>query len=77
MSNIQYKKVEDGLPITGCDDSKFNGSWYEVDCYVIADGIEVESEFYACWEESIDFEEESVFIMDFDEENVTHWAIIK
>ena len=77
MSNIQYTKAEDCLPLTGYKDNKFDGCWYEIGCYVIADSIETVAKFWACWEESIDFEEESVFIMDFDEENVTHWAIIK
>lgn len=76
MSN-EWIEVSVSLPISGVDDQKYKGGFYEIDVDVIADGKEQTTIFWACHEEKTPYGPENnltdEFLMEFEVDGVTHW----
>lgn len=71
--SVNYNDVNCRLPLTGSEDPYYQGGFYEKEFRVIANGVETTANFWACWEE-VREDEDEVFLMEFDVEGVTHWA---
>lgn len=65
----EWIDVNHKLPISGSTDDKFNGRWFEVEVEVMTGGKVRHSCFWACY----DAYNSDKFLMEFDEDNVTHW----
>lgn len=68
--------VNDRLPLSGIGDDRYDAPFHEDEVYVLIDGEEKEAVFWACLDYSLtcgDVFNPNDFLMEFDEDNVTHW----
>lgn len=72
-----WQSVKDGLPISGPNDPRFDGVWYELRCEVMDERGNIEAcDFWACWTLDIEYESQPHFEMEFavhEQFNVLYW----
>ena len=76
-----WKHIKDGYPISGPYDTKFDGSWFEIECEVMDDAGKIEKcEFWACWQVEYDSSAPDEFLMEFscsNDFNVMYWRTVE
>lgn len=66
MTNKQWHKASETLPINDENDPKFDGSWFDCDVLVKTKSGTEQCQFYACWEYELGLDAPSIFLADFD-----------
>jgi hypothetical protein len=77
VSDLQWHKASETLPVNDENDPKFDGNWFECDVEVrTVRGVE-QCQFYACWSNEMNYDGIPYLITEFDcERKVIEWRYI-